>query len=184
ELHEQGKIELKDGLELFTYNKSGIDFRDEQFLSSFLKLTDHTLWHYISVWCNHHDSILYKLCQDVLSRKLYKAFPIENYEGNFDMMRKVIEIEKEEQIDAKYIISTDTPSTSYYKDSYIMQKDKETEESSEKEASEHIILFDQNGTGYELSHKSDIVSSIRNKKLNIKRAYSPLKFKERLLGGK
>ena len=85
----------------------------------------------------------------------------------YQNMDKFIGIASDLKIDYKYLFLKDEPKSSAYKDSYIISKpkveeDRNEKESEEKEASEQIFLFDQQGNVKELSQVSVIINTIRN----------------------
>lgn len=176
ELDEQGKLSLDDDLKQLLQEKS----INPTLLKSFLNMTDHSIWHYIFKWSTNKDPILRELCENLLQRNLHKSIKITK-ESEF--YRKMFQLLEKENIKEDYIYSKDTPSTSYYKDDYISNQPKDDEEGVEKEASEHIVLFDSDGQGFELSRKSDIIKMIRNETLELTRIYVLRKYYRDLIGG-
>src|SRR5699024_12256358 len=81
------------------------------------------------------------------------------------------------------ILYLDTPSNSYDKYNYIYQHTKGEESGEERQASEHIILFNKEGVAFELSTQSSIIENIRNKSIEVSRRYFPAEYKDTLLGG-
>lgn len=147
-------------------------------VQSFLRLTDHTLWHYISEWQLHSDNELKHLCTSLLKRELYKS--MEDPKNPMKVFEIATDIGKEEGKDYSEVLIRDDPATSFYKDDYLLQRTSRDEESEDREAWEQIILFDKVGKGYELSTISDIIEAVRNKSLELFRYYFEERHRERL----
>lgn len=188
-LSHEGKLNLSNDLTLIM-SKPSMPLSNDV-IKSYLRLTDHTIWHYISEWKSCNDIELSKLCESVLTRRLFKS--IKSFKDPMEFLNLASYIvEKEdvefnqEFINNEFIM--DIPSTSFYKDNYLSQKTTKTEngdeKDDEKEAREQIVLFDKEGNGFELSSISSIIEPIRNKSVEVSRLYFDEKYRKYFKGGK
>jgi len=140
-------------------------------LNNFLNLTENTIWHYVSQWSRSDDNILSDLCNRLLHRKFFKEIRVGK--DVFGFFQKATKIYEEINVPVDYYLLRDEASSSSYKDYYISQKPKNEGDESEREASEQIFLFDENGKSIELASKSRIINEIRNDSIVINRMYMP-----------
>lgn len=179
ELNRKGKLSFNKDMAL-VFTEADLQLRGD-FLQSFLRLTDHTIWHHIYEWRMNEDELLSQLCKHLLNRKIYKSIDLPD-----DQMKLFMDmhtVARQEGKEIEDIFHLDSPTTSYYKDHYISQHTEGEEYGEEKEASEQIILFRADGEGFELSTQSSIIEHIRNKSIEVSRYYFPSKYKDTLLGG-
>lgn len=173
ELSVKGEIDLGNDLQVVM---SQGKFISNEVIKSFLNITDHTIWHYISEWKSVGDEELSNLCKDLLTRNLYKS--IELPDDQMEFYRKTREIEETHGFEIMNKVETDNPSTSFYKDNYLTQRVTKDEKEGEMEAREQIVLFDKDGNGFELSTKSSIIDTIRNKSLEETRHFIEAKYRD------
>ncbi len=152
-------------------------------LTHYINLTDNTIWYFVTLWSRHQDNILQDLCNRLLRRNFFKTVSASG-EDFVEVADKILTYAHEKKIPRDYYFPFDNQAqSSSYKDSYIMQSAKMGEREDEREASEHIMLFDKKGNGQELSKVSDIINTIRNKGISIKRYYMPEEYRNELFGG-
>lgn len=150
---------------------------NQETLTSYLSLTDDTIWYFIRIWSKVDDSVLSMLCQALLYRQFYKMVPAIEI-NDWRQMEQLNNIAKQEGIDHKYLFLIDRPSSSVYKDTYLLTKPKDAEKKEENEATEQIFLFDKIGNPHELSAESDVINVIRNSKISEKMMFVPQKIKK------
>lgn len=74
ELNRKGKLSLNKDMAL-VFTEADLQLRGD-FLHSFLRLTDHTIWHHIYEWRMNEDELLSQLCKHLLNRKIYKSIDL------------------------------------------------------------------------------------------------------------
>lgn len=168
-LHDKGKLQLSDSLNyiLSMSSKSPVN---NSVLHYFLQLTDHTIWHYIFEWKDSEDNYLSNLCKNILRRRLFKSIPTPDPDRQMKIIQKVTRAAQDNDVSFDDIYYLDMPETFYYKDEMINGS------LDDKEASEQIILFDEEGNSFELSGKSSIIVHTRNKLLKMSRVYFPQEY--------
>src|SRR5690625_1791231 len=169
ELNDCGQLNLDPDLKKILFSREHMSTGLP--LASFLSLTDHSLWHYFYQWQAHSDAVLRDLCQRLIERRLYKSVKPPHDELAFYEQLK--EWADEAEIPVDYVYLKDTPSVRSYTDQYLSHRPIDGESAGEKEASERIVLFDRNGTGYELSSQSHVISQLRNRPSELTRIYVP-----------
>ncbi|MBO8172977.1 MAG: HD domain-containing protein [Bacillaceae bacterium] len=175
---EKQEIEFPEDLIRILSEKGNL----KETLHNYINLTDNTIWYFISIWSRHQDSILSDLCTRLLRRKFFKSVSIPD-KSPMEFWQEVFEYSNKKGIPIKYYFLMDEAKSSSYKDPYIFHTPKTDEKEGEREASEQIILFDNNGNGTELSVISDIINGIRNKKISIDRYFMPEDYKNEIFGG-
>ncbi|AGA59446.1 HD superfamily phosphohydrolase [Thermobacillus composti KWC4] len=178
ELFHDKQIDLPDDL-IAVLECNG---QTDKALVHYINLTDHTVWHYFYQWSKHSDPILSDLSSRLLKRDFFKEVPMsEMYD--MEMWTRITNYFSNQDLLKNYYLAIDDAKSSSYKDSYILQKPKTDEKEEEREASEYILLFDHKGNGTELSKVSDIINSIRNKPISIRRLFMPKQYIEEIFGG-
>jgi len=170
-LELQGQISLPPALEVILKNNN------EDVLDSYLSLTDNTIWYFINIWSTVDDLVLSMLCRGLLHRQLYKMVTAVELD-NWERQDQLNELAKSEGIHRKYLFLMDRPSSSVYKDTYLLTKLKDAEGKGENEATEQIFLFDKKGEPHELSTVSSIINTIRNNKVSEKMMFVPARLKK------
>jgi hypothetical protein len=150
-------------------------------LGHYLNLTDHTAWYCFHLWRNHPDEILSDLCNRMLKRNFFKVLMT----GERDELEVYEQVRSYfgDELYVSYYFAKDDAKSSSYKDSYILQKQMPGEKQEEREASEYILLYDDQGFGTELSNKSEILNAIRNKPISIRRLFMPKEHSVKIFGG-
>jgi len=171
ELGGDGKIEFPEDLSKILKKNSV-----QETLNNSLNLTENTIWYYVSQWSRSDDAILLDLCNRLLHRRFFKEIRING--DVFDFYQKATKIFGEIDVPFEYYLLRDEASSSSYKDYYISQKQKNEGDESEKEATEQIFLFDEDGKSIELATKSKIINQIRNESIVINRMYMPENIKK------
>lgn len=159
-----------------------LECKDED-LAIYLDLNDSTMWYWFAIWAKAEDKLLADLCDRILNRRLLKSIPIpeisltELFSKSKDLKRKAIEKLGESYDD---LVEFDNPNTSSYKDNYLsIPAGAGTDD---EEASEQIILFDQNKEPRELASHSEIINMIRNRRILINRLYFPEELRQDVSG--
>lgn len=150
-------------------------------LDSYLHLNDHVIWYHIHKWANHEDKILSNLANRLILRDFYKSIKLQD-EFQLLTLSQKINHSRFNGFPIEYLLLRDDASSSSYKDSYIVHKSKadKEEEEKEQEASEQIFLF-KGEQAVELSSVSELINTLRLKKIDIKRWYVPKELKAELL---
>jgi hypothetical protein len=173
ELSKEGTIELPRDLKDILTN--GLN---PETIVNYLDLTENTMWFLINLWKDHPDRILSDLCNRLLHRNLYKSItPPDVFDMEF--LDKVMKLSEEVGIPFDYLVLQDDASSSFYKDTYLVQPTKPEEKDAEREASQQIFFFDKSGNSRELASESKIINVIRNQSIKIIRYYVPAEFKDR-----
>jgi len=138
-------------------------------LPEYLRLNENLFWNLIEEWGYHQDKYISNLCQGIMFRKLYKVLP-----EPVDLLKVVPKASKwarENGCEVDHILLRDTPSTSSYKDPYLLPIPEDKGE--EREASEQIFLFDRKGNPIELANASSVINELRIRKIYRERYYVP-----------
>ena len=178
ELYNEKQIDLPEDLIAVLENKGPLG----DALRHYINLTDHTIWYFVHMWSGHADPILSDLSNRLLNRKFFKAAPMGKMD-DMEIFAKIYEYSSKHRLLMDYYFLKDEAKSSSYKDSYLFQAPKTGEIADEREASEHIVLFDQRGNGTELSNVSDIINAIRNKPISIRRYFMPEQYINDIFGG-
>lgn len=178
ELYSDNQIVLPEDLIAVLENKGPLG----DVLRHYINLTDHTIWHFVHLWSKHPDPILNDLSHRLLNRRFFKAVPMGEMD-DMEMFMKISDYSQKNQFPIDYYILKDEAKSSSYKDSYLFQTPKTGETADEREATEHILLFDHRGNGTELSNVSDIINGIRNKPISIRRYFMPEQYIQDIFGG-
>lgn len=151
-------------------------------LDSYLRLTDYKIWYFVDKWMEDKDPVLSSLSKRLLHRDFYKKIPVSEKEFEFIEIYSFIkeEIAEKRNINTKYLLFTDNPSSSAYEDTYISSTSKSSESGGEMEANEQIFLFDKKGNFYELSRESLVINAIRRDKISFYRSFVPKGIKEKI----
>lgn len=138
-------------------------------LPVYLRLNENLFWNLIEEWGHHEDENINNLCQGIMFRKLYKVLP--EPVDLLKIVQKASEYARKNGCEVDQILLRDTPSTSSYKDPYLLSIPEDDGE--EREASEQIFLFDRNGNPKELASASNVINDLRIRKIYRERYYVP-----------
>lgn len=145
----------------------------DEYLDAYLKLDDHTIWYWFSIWAkSEEEPLLADLCGRILNRHLLKGLEITTTDLT-DLIDKIHSLKQEaiailgQGYDS--LVMLDNPSTNRYKDNLLFSAAKDSDE----EASEIIFLFDRNKKPQDLASVSEIINVIRNRSLRLQRLYFP-----------
>ncbi|MDD3888843.1 MAG: HD domain-containing protein [Syntrophomonadaceae bacterium] len=177
ELESQGLIEFPAVLKKIINVQE--ENSDDDILQAYLELNEHLLWTCVMKWKDCDDLVLKDLCGRILNRNLYKALP----QGIdiFKIIRAGDKLSAQLKIPVEYLLLVDSAESGCYKDPYILIKPSQ-EDPKEREASEQIFLFDNDGRAEELSRISKVIGAMRDESINIKRYYVPGEYIENFLG--
>jgi len=139
---------------------------------NFLQLDDVLLRYAISLWTHSKDTILADLANRFLQRRLFKSLMLKQ-EKDASLEQALRALVQHNGFDPDYYLVFDSAIDSPYKDDYLVQR-------SDK-ASQRIYLLKENGELIGLSETSQLIQSLRNRKIRTERVCFPEELRQPLL---
>jgi uncharacterized protein len=143
ELNQKGELDiLSEAVEHFLKRSTRSKKINLSDLKAFVFLDDHDIWMALKTWGNHPDTILSRLCRDLMNRRLFqvelreKKIPLKELEKESKRVGRALQISKDE---AKFFVKTGIITNS----AYIREKS-------------HILILKKDGRVIDIVDAADL----------------------------